>query len=160
MYISKQQPILPFDTSQEQLLIDNSNEPPGTTFRSKSGTGFKSLSKVGEVGIDWVLIKPFMKCTYKIQMTSSCPWKYRKLQIQCFSLVLWCTFGGNIWTDSCNIFMQKHFGITMENCYWYHYSDMDLYLNISTRSFVVSFLRKGSLYKSISVFVHPEIVNL
>lgn len=52
MYISKQQPILPFDTSQEQLLIDNSNEPPGTTFRSKSGTGFKSLSKVGEVGID------------------------------------------------------------------------------------------------------------
>lgn len=43
--------LLPFDTSQEQLLIDNRNEPLGT--RSKSGTGFKSLSKVGEVGIDF-----------------------------------------------------------------------------------------------------------
>lgn len=65
--------LLPFDTSQEQLLIDNRNEPPGMMFRSKSGTGFKSLSKVGEEGIDWVLIKPLMKCTYKSQMTASVP---------------------------------------------------------------------------------------
>lgn len=43
---------LPFDTSQEQVLIDNRNEPKAQHSRSKSGTGFQSPSKIWEVGID------------------------------------------------------------------------------------------------------------
>lgn len=72
-----------------------------------------------------------------IQDSNDCPHhrKFRKFQIQGFSLVLECAFGGNIWADNYNVLMQKHFGIIMENCYWYRCADMDLYLNTSAMSF-------------------------
>lgn len=61
--------------------------------------------------------------------------KFRKFQIQNFSLVQECTFGGNTRDDNHNALMQKHFGIIMENCYRYHCADMDLSLNMSAISF-------------------------